>query len=510
MKQYKDYLAHIGEYGVVEQVNYPLITISGLDNVHLDELVISEDGERGFVFNITEDRIEVLLFSNQTIKVGTQFTRTNEYLSVPVGDSYFGSVITPLGELYLGDKLYTPSKERRYLHPPIIGIAQRRRITSPFVTGVSIVDLTVPLGRGQKELILGDRKAGKTSFVLNLVKKNAAEGMKVVYAVIGKNKHDIKKLYEFFVQEKISDKVVIVASSSDASPSLIYITPFSAMTIAEYLRDQGEDVLVVFDDLSTHAKFHREISLVAQHFPGRESYPGDIFYSHAKLLERSGNFAVGENKTASITCLPIVETVEGDLSGYIPTNIMGMTDGHIFFDSNLFYNGLRPAVNIALSVTRVGKQTQSHLQREVNRELTAFLNDFEKMKNYSHFGAELSSKVQKILQKGDLLYSFFQQSYTETVEPAIQLLSFGLIWSGVIVTHEQLEMFKKKIGSKYAEKNTKDMIDKIVNVDNMYDFLTNINVNKVQLLALADIKAAEKSPETTKPPVENTTIAPAK
>jgi F-type H+-transporting ATPase subunit alpha len=501
MKNYTDYLEKIGEYGTTTQINFPLIAAKGLDNVHIDEIVISEDNEKGFVFNITQGKVEILLFSNQYVRVGTQFTRTNEYISIPVGEEYLGSVINPLGELYIKNKTYKQPKENRYINPPIKGIAERRRIRAPLETGVTMVDLTVPIGKGQKELIIGDRKSGKTSFILNVLKKIVSNDVVVVYAVIGKNKQEIKKLYEFCVEQHLEQKVVIVAASADSSPSLIYITPFSAMTIAEYFRDKGQNVLVILDDLSLHAKFYREISLLAQHFPGRESYPGDIFYNHAKLLERAGNFKYGD-KDVSITCLPVVETVESDLSGYIATNVMGMTDGHIFFDSNAFYNGQRPAININLSVTRVGKQTQTSLQREINREITAFLNEYDKLKSYSHFGAELSSKVQKMLQKGDLMYVFFQQNYIHSVPIEVQTILFGFIWSSFIQKVEDVERLKTTLLEKYTEPLMQELVIKMNKSDSLYSFLTVLTLYKDQIFKMLDLPNPDAPVETG----TNTTI----
>ncbi|MCL5970228.1 MAG: F0F1 ATP synthase subunit alpha, partial [Patescibacteria group bacterium] len=223
--------------------------------------------------------------------------------------------------------------------------------------------------------------------------------------------------------------IIIVASSPEDPSSIIHLTPYTAMTIAEYFRDLGRDTLIVLDDLSTHAKFYREISLIAKRFPGRNSYPGDIFHTHSKLLERAGNF-VHEKGEVSITCLPVVETTQGDLSGYIQTNIMSMTDGHIFFDSDLFSKGRRPAINPFLSVTRVGHQAQSQLRREINRELISFLTLFEKVQNYVHFGAELSESIKTTLSTGEQIMNLFDQPLYRTNPPNFQVFLFCTLWTG--------------------------------------------------------------------------------
>src|SRR6185437_420062 len=217
----------------------------------------------------------------------------------------------------------------------------------------------------------------------------------------------IKRLQEFFVAEKIMDKIVIVATSSYSSPSIIYQTPYAAMAIAEYYKELGQHTLLVMDDLSTHAKFYRELSLLARRFPGRDSYPGDIFYVHSKLLERGGNFKHPTAKEVAISCLPVIEIVEGDLTGYVSTNVMGITDGHIYLDTNIYYQGMRPAVNIPLSVTRVGRQTLDKLTRDVNKNLTSFLANYEKLQSLSHFGQELTDDVKRDLRIGELIYKFF-------------------------------------------------------------------------------------------------------
>ncbi len=214
---------------------------------------------------------------------------------------------------------------------------------------------------------------------MTTIKKQVYEGVVAIYAAIAKKKSDIKKLQEFFVQEKIMSNMIIVATSSYDSPSLIYQTPYAAMSIAEYFKDNGINTLLILDDLSTHAKFYRELSLLARRFPGRDSYPGDIFYTHSRLLERAGNFKSKKYGEVSITCLPVVEIVEGDFTGYISTNLMGITDGHIYLDTNIYFQGQRPAVNIPLSVTRVGRQTLDKLSREVNKELTSLLVEYNKL-----------------------------------------------------------------------------------------------------------------------------------
>ncbi len=488
MKNYEYYLKRIGEYGFVEEIRYPIARVVGLPNARPQEIILFEEGQMGEVFSLNNETIEVLLLSKQPVKAGDQVTRTNTNVSVPVGNELLAQIINPLGRSFFDQRDFEEIKNVWEVDREVQGIATRKRIQRPFFTGISLVDLLIPLGKGQRQLVIGDRKTGKSSFLLTTVKNQIINGSIVVYAAIGKKKSDIKKLQEFFEREKINSSVVIVASDPFESPSLIFLTPYTAMSIAEFFRDQGRDVVVVFDDLSTHAKFYREVALLGGRFPGRDSYPGDIFHIHARLLERAGNFSHPEKKEVSITALPVAETVEGDLTGFISTNIMGMTDGHIFFDSDAFYKGRRPAINISLSVTRVGRQTQSALKRSLNREITAFLTNYEKMQSFSHFGAELSEKVKTILKTGEKLQLFFDQHYNVIMPEEIQLVLLSLIWLHALdeMTNEAIETLRSKLILAYQDEKQRKQLQDMVNVENFQDLLIKVGKNKEQFLKLID------------------------
>ncbi len=425
MKDFQHYLDSIGEIGYVVQNVHSLVYVSGLPEAHPNEVVIFESGDMGLVLSLSKDYLEVLVFSNTQLRVGNKVVRTGEYIKVGVGDQLLGRLIDPLGTPLDGKG---EIKDLNYslidTSPP--KIMERKNIDKPLLTGVILVDLITPLGKGQRELIIGDRKIGKTEFLLQSVTTQAKLGAVCIYAVIGQKQIDIKKLNEFFESEGINKNTIIVASSSSDSAGLIYLTPYSAMTIAEYFRDKGMDVLLILDDMTSHARNYREISLLARRFPGRNSYPGDIFYLHARLVERAGNF-----KKGSITCLPVAESVLGDLSGYIQTNLMSMTDGHIFFDIELFSQGKRPAVNPFLSVTRVGRQTQTALQKDVGRELSNLLVNYERMKQFMHFGAEVGDTAKSVLNLGSRVDVFFNQSGTKTVAININILIMAGLWAGM-------------------------------------------------------------------------------
>lgn len=498
MKDFKTYLATIKEYGEVVQVNQPIVSVVGLPGLKPRELVLFESGVAGQVFSLGENEAEIVLFTKDAVTMGERVVRTDEFLSVPVGKELLGALLDPLGRPMDGTTL-PDTIESRTTEGEVLGVFSRVLINKPLSSGVMVVDLLLPLGRGQKQLIIGDRKTGKTSFLLTIVKNQVRNGTIVIYAAIGRKQSDIKKVIEFFKKEGINKNIVTIASTSYDSPGLIYITPFSAMAVAEYFRDQGQDVVVIFDDLTTHAKFYREMSLIGRRFPGRESYPGDIFFVHARLLERSGNFIHEKKGEVSITSLPVIETVEGDLTGYIPTNVMSMTDGHIFFDQSTFAKGRRPAINVPLSVTRVGRQTQSALKRDINHKLTAFLTSFEQMQNLAHFGAELSGKVQSILKTGEKIYNLFNQPNHSIVDDEIQLILFSLIWSNTIESTDIAEL-SKKLEEGLKDKTTRTQVDTIMKAQNLDELILRVNQNKELLLRLLGGNEVTEDLITKKPP----------
>ncbi len=484
-QEFNQLLKKVGEYGIVYQVSHPIAMIEGLPNAKSHEVLWFETGQKGEVFTINRGKIEARVFSNEPVRVGTKVARTDEILSIPVGPELLGQNINPFGEAFDETAPFKAPKEKRELDVTPIGISGRQKITAQMATGISLIDLLVPLGKGQRELIIGDRKTGKTSLLMTIVKKQVNEGTIVIYAAIGKKMSEIKKIKQFFDKEKLSPKTILVATSSYDSPSLIFHTPYAAMTIAEYFRDQGQSSLIIMDDLSTHAKFYRELSLLAKRFPGRDSYPGDIFYVHSKLLERAGNFKLPKNMEAAITCLPIVEIIEGDFTGYISTNLMGITDGHIYLDSNIYYQGMRPAVNIPLSVTRVGRQTLGKLPREVNKLLMAFLSQYDKLQNLSHFGQELTDDVKSALNMGELIYKFFKQPYEEIVPLNVQLIIISLIFNKLIMDKETLDQIKNGLVIANNDPSKKDFLKDILDAKDLDIFDDKVMKNKDALLKMA-------------------------
>lgn len=482
MNDFQQHLSKTAEIGFVKEVVGSIAIVSGLPTVRPDEFVVFESGDMGQVFTLSPDVIEVLTFSREPVKVGTRVARTDNLLEIPVGEEFFSKVIDPFGQPFEAHNAFKIPSDKRSLNTAPPGIVSRKSINRYFETGVPIVDLMVPLGKGQRQLVIGDRKTGKSNFLLKTIVYAAKNGDLCIYAAIGKNKMDIKKAEEYFDKHKVKQNIIIVATSAEDPAGLIYLTPYSAMSIAEYFRDKARDVLIVLDDLSTHAKFYREISLIGKRFPGRDSYPGDMFHVHARLLERAGNFAItngqrpdGTGTTAgevSITCLPVTETLGGDLSGYIQTNIMSMTDGHIYFDSNLFTQGRRPSVNPFLSVTRVGRQTQSDSKRSISRELLSFLTLFDKMQNVVHFGSELTENVKIVLETGNKILQLFDQEPEVVVPSNVQCVALSLLWGDDFKSLEiaKLIYYKDRIYDMYQkDAEYKQMVDEIVLKSNSFN-----------------------------------------
>lgn len=425
MKDFDYYLEKIGEIGFIEEVLHSIVYVSGLPGAHPDEFVAFESGDIGQIISLTRKGVEVLLLARSNVKVGTKVARSGEMLQVPVGNGLLGRVVDPLvkpldeGKDIEEDRI-SPIDTQPH------GIVGRVQATKPLETGTSVVDLIIPLAKGQRELVIGDRKTGKTEFLLQSLFTQAVRGTICIYAVIGQRLIDIKGRLDFIKEKGIKQNCVIVASSSSDPAGLVYLTPYTAMTIAEFFRDQDMDVLLILDDMTTHAKYYREITLLAKRFPGRAAYPGDIFYTQARLIERAGDF-----KRGSITCFPVSESLLGDLSGYIQTNLMAMTDGHIFFDIDLYNQGKRPAINSELSVTRVGHQAQTPLQRDLSRELSSFLVEYERMKQFMHFGAEAGEAVKKVLAIGSKLDVFFNQPSDAVVSTNANIVIIAGIWAGI-------------------------------------------------------------------------------
>lgn len=470
----------------VTHINYPLVTVEGLKKTFIGEMVQLGSDVPGQVVSFDGSISQVVSLSNQRTPIGAKVEGTGHPVQVRCQGHLTGQVIDPLGKPLLthaAPKAFKPFQLEIDVSPP--DLPQRARIDRQLETSISLVDSLLPLGMGQRELVVGDRKTGKTEFLRQVIKTQIAKGSMVLYAAIGKQLSRVKNMHEFVQEQKLADHFVMVATFPHDPASLIHLTPFTAMTLAEYYRDQGRDVLVIFDSLSTHAEFYRQLSLQAKVFPGRDSYPGDIFYNHARLLERAGTFNTAhpdnrkQQKSVSITCLPMAQTVDSDLTNYIVSNLISITDGHLLFDSDEYRAGRRPAINPFLSVTRVGKQTQTPLQRSINREITSFLSQYHKIENLTHFGTDLSEESQLILDRGAQFMEFLQQPNRQAVPINLQSLIMGMIWAGFFSTEDSVTLTitnaKTSLIKNYTGQNQvfiEKLLDKAENLDQLCDLIT--------------------------------------
>lgn len=481
LSKFKEWEEKIGEVGFISYFSDPIVYVSGLPSLKIGEEIITEDGERGMSFDLKRTEAGILMFETEKVEVGKKVVRSGEFFKIPVSEGLLGRIVNPLclpidnlGSIK-GKKIFLPIQRKSF------GITRRVRVKEPLETGVTIVDLLIPLGYGQRETVIGDAKTGKTTFLLQTIAFQAKKGTISVYVGIAKEATALKEVEEYLRETKALEKTVIVATTSDQSPALHYLAPLSGITIAEYFRDQGKNVIVVFDDLTTHAKAYREISLLLKRPPGREAYPGDIFHLHAALMERAGRFVTEEGKHASITAFPVVETIENEISGYIPTNILAMTDGHIFFDSEILKKGQIPPVNDFLSVSRVGKQTRGPLHKDLMEKIKRKLTDYRRVLEVAVFGAELSEENKKILDLGEKINVIFLQDSKNLIPPAFQYLLFGLLLSGFWkdVSTETMKKELQKLYDTFLKGDISDLereIAKINSVEKLKDFCEEITL----------------------------------
>ncbi len=474
---YEKYLKENGEVGRVVKTLSWMVIAEGLPGAKVGELVYFENGRSGQVTSLMGDNLEILVLGREPGVTGGKISRSGIKIETKVGDELLGTTVDIAGNIL---RVWTDKKDSktegqfRLLDSEPKGIVGRKRISRQFLTGIVIVDLMIPLGCGQRELLLGDRKTGKSYLLLHSIISQAKSGCVCIYAAVGKSKAEIVRAEELFKSQGVAGNVIIVAASLEDSAGEIYLAPYTAMAMAEYFRDQGRDVFLVLDDMTTHAKFYRELSLISRKFPGRDSYPGDIFHIHSKLLERAGNFLIkkadGTDGEAAITCLPVVETVQGDITGYIQTNMMSMTDGHIYFDSEMFFKGRRPAINPFISVTRVGRQTQTKLARDAGRALFDLFNSYEKTQSFLRFGAELGENSRQILALGEKVLTFFdQQDFVMVpIDLAVVMTAFLLsgLWDGkglnkMVQLYNSDQNVKEKVVD-WASKNQE--FNKLINV----------------------------------------------
>jgi len=429
-KTFDDYLKENGEIGHIQSIVQSIVYVSGLPSLRPRELVVAEGGQRGIVQSLNGETAEILMLETANLTNGLSVARTNETFQIPVSDAILGRIVNPFGLPIDGAGPIEGERKLLPLFSEAPTFVQRAKVNRPLETGVAMVDLLVPIGYGQRELVIGDKKTGKSTFLLQTMTSEAKKGVICIYVSIGKRLSDAKQVETYLKKTGVMQNCVLLVASSADPATLIYLSAFSGMAIAEHFRDLGKDVIIIFDDLSNHAKFYREISLLSKRAPGRGSYPGNIFHLHASLLERAGQIQTADGKIVSITALPVAETLEGDITGYIQTNLMAITDGHIFFDIEEFRKGKRPAINPSLSVSRVGNQTKNALERTLASQIRETLAKYQRDLEIARFGVELPESTKAVIEQGEKIELIFHQD-VETIMPRdLQLFSLGLLLNG--------------------------------------------------------------------------------
>ena len=402
--------ADLEEVGIVEKIGDGIATVIGMKNAMAGELVELPHGVSGMVQNLNQDSVGIVLMGGETaIKEGDLVRRTGRIMEVPVGEALLGRVVSAIGAPIDG-KGAIAAAEYRPVESPAHGIADRQSVDTPLQTGIKCIDALVPIGRGQRELIIGDRGTGKTAVAIDTIINQKGLGVICIYVAIGQKASNIARIVRTLEQHGAMEYTIIVAATAADSAPLQFLAPYSGVTMAEYFMDQGKDVLCVYDDLSKHAVAYRAMSLLLRRPPGREAYPGDVFYLHSRLLERAAKLnSIAPLKGGSVTALPIIETLAGDVGGFIPTNVISITDGQIFLESELFYSGIRPAINSGLSVSRVGGSAQIKAMKSVAGTLRLDLAQYRELAAFAQFASDLDKATKAQLDRGQRLTELLKQ-----------------------------------------------------------------------------------------------------
>lgn len=412
--------------GTIASIADGVVKIQGLPQVSYLELIQFPGGIMGFAINLEEDTVGAIVLGDYLgLREGDRVESTGKLLSVPVGDEFYGRVINPLG-IPVDGKGAISSKKFYPIEKIAPGVTSRQPVLTPLQTGIKAIDAMIPIGRGQRELIIGDRNTGKTAIAIDTIINQRKEGVICVYVAIGQKTSRIAQVVADLTAHKAMEHTIVVAASASDPAAFQYLAPYAGTAMAEYFMDQGKDVLVIYDDLSKHAWAYRQISLILKRPSGREAYPGDVFYLHSRLLERACRLDK-EHGGGSITALPIIETLAGDLSAYIPTNVISITDGQIFLESDLFYTGQRPAVNVGLSVSRVGGSAQIKAMKKVAGNLRLDLAQYRDLAAFSQFSSDLDQATKKQIDRGARMMELLKQGQYAPMSVARQV---AIMWAG--------------------------------------------------------------------------------
>ena len=471
-----DTMSKDSEVGTVVTVGDGIATIYGIDHAMYGEIVTFENGLKGMVQDIRKNEIGCILLGSDTgIREGTKVARTGKKAGVPVGDAYVGRVVNALGEAIDG-KGEIKSDDYRPIENEAPGIVDRKSVSVPLETGILSIDAMFPIGRGQRELIIGDRQTGKTSIALDTILNQKGKDVICVYVAIGQKASTVAKVVNTLQTHGAMDYTIIVSSTASDCAPLQYIAPYAGTAMAEYFMHKGKDALIIYDDLSKHAVAYRALSLLLGRSPGREAYPGDVFYLHSRLLERSSRLS-DEMGGGSITALPIIETQAGDVSAYIPTNVISITDGQIFLESGLFASGMRPAVNVGLSVSRVGGAAQTKAMKKASGSIRIDLAQYREMEVFTQFSSDLDATTKEELEYGSGLMELLKQPLYHPLSLHEKVITLCAATHKVLLgvektkikqfQYDMLQMFEiehPEIGQEIEEKKvlTEELIDKIV------------------------------------------------
>ena len=433
------------ETGTVLYVGDGIATVYGIDHAMYGEIILFDSDVKGMVQDIRKTEIGCILFGKDTgIREGSKVVRTGKMAGIPVGDAFIGRVVDALGAPIDG-KGEIITTEYRPIEHEAPGIVDRKSVTVPMETGILAIDSMFPIGRGQRELIIGDRQTGKTSIAIDTIINQKGKGVICVYVAIGQKASTVAKLVNTLSKNDAMDySIIVTAMASDSAP-LQYIAPYSGTALAEYFLHQGKDVLIIYDDLSKHAVAYRALSLLLERSPGREAYPGDVFYLHSRLLERSSRLSE-ECGGGSITALPIIETQAGDVSAYIPTNVISITDGQIFLESDLFFAGMRPAVNVGLSVSRVGGAAQTKAMKKASGSIRIDLAQYREMEIFTQFSSDLDTTTKEQLQYGSGLMELLKQPLGRPLSLSEQVITLCAANNKVLLDIEPKKIKQFQMG----------------------------------------------------------------
>lgn len=450
--KYYDNIIQQNETGTILMVGDGIARASGLVNCMAGELLEFEDGSYGMAQNLEENSVSIVLFgSDENIGEGKTVKRTGKVVSVPVGEAMIGRVVNALGQPIDGAGPID-TQEFRAIESPAPGICERKSVHQPLQTGIKAIDSMIPIGRGQRELIIGDRQTGKTTIATDTIINQKGQDVICIYVAIGQKRSTVANLVENLTRNGAMDYTIVVAATASEASPLQYIAPYSGCAMGEYFMNKGKDVLIIYDDLSKHAVAYRALSLLIRRPPGREAYPGDVFYLHSRLLERAAKLD-DEHGGGSLTALPIIETQAGDVSAYIPTNVISITDGQIFLETELFHSGVMPAVNPGISVSRVGGNAQIKAMKKVAGTLKLIYSQYRELQSFAQFGSDLDADTKARLEQGARIVEVLKQSQNAPVPVEKQVAILYAVTKGIL-SRVAVEDVKEYESSLYTHLDT--------------------------------------------------------